>query len=248
MILLEKRSIASWKEECKVFYYPFWDMTYILLIPAFILVMYAQGRVQSTFARYLKVRAASGMTGAAVARQLLDKNGLHHVNIEVTRNRLGDHYDPRSQTLRLSPEIYRSGSLAALGVAAHETGHAVQHATAYIPLNIRNSLVPVANFGSTLAWPLAIFGLIAGIPDLISIGIVVFTAAVLFQVVTLPVEYNASRRAMAMLVDGQYITPSEAKHTRSVLNAAALTYVAALAVAVANLLRLFMLRGMARDD
>jgi Zn-dependent membrane protease YugP len=229
-------------------FYPFWDVTYILLIPAILFTLYAQGKVQSTFAKYLRVRASSGRVGADVARELLDRNGLHDVKVEMTPRRLGDHYDPRTRVLRLSPEVYRSSSLAALGVAAHETGHAVQHAREYVPLNFRNSLFPVANIGSTLAWPLAVFGLIAGLPDLINIGIVVFMGAVLFQLVTLPVEFNASNRAMAMLVDGGYVTRNEAVHTKSVLNAAAMTYVAAMAVAVTNLLRLFILRGMARDD
>lgn len=231
-----------------MFFYPFWDVTYILLFPAILFTLYAQAKVQSTFARYLRVRAASGRVGADVARELLDRNGLHDVRIEMTPRRLGDHYDPRARVLRLSPEVYRSSSLAALGVAAHEAGHAVQHAREYVPLNLRNSLFPVANIGSTLAWPLALFGLFAGLPDLINIGIVIFMAAVLFQLVTLPVEFNASNRAMAMLTEGGYVTQAEAKHTKAVLNAAALTYVAAMAVAVMNLLRLFMLRGMVRDD
>jgi Zn-dependent membrane protease YugP len=229
-------------------FYPFWDVTYILLIPAILFALYAQARVQSTFAKYLRVRASSGMVGADVARALLDKNGLYHVRVEMTPQRLGDHYDPRTKVLRLSPEVYRSSSLAALGIAAHETGHALQHANEYVPLNLRNNLFPIANIGSTLAWPLAVLGLIAGSPNLINVGILIFMAAVLFQAVTLPVEFNASRRAMAMLSDGGYITQSESGHTRKVLSAAALTYVAAMAVAVMNLLRLFVLRGMVRDD
>jgi Zn-dependent membrane protease YugP len=229
-------------------FYPYWDPTYILIIPAMFLVLLAQSRVQLVFSKYLRVRASSGRTGADVARELLDRNGLHDVKIELTRHRLGDHYDPRTKTLRLSPEVYRSPSLAALGVAAHETGHAIQHDRAYIPLSIRNNLFPVASIGSSLAFPLAIFGLFAGLPGLIDFGIVIFLAAVLFHLVTLPVEFNASSRAMEMLLDGGYVTGTEAKHTRKVLNAAALTYVAAMAVAVTNLLRLFFLRGMTRDD
>lgn len=222
----------------------FYDPTYMLLIPALLLALYAQAKVNSTFQRYLRVPASSGVSGAQAARLLLDRNNLHHVPVEITRHHLGDHYDPRQKVLRLSPEVYHGRSLAALGVAAHETGHALQHAQAYIPLNIRNAIFPVASFGSSLAFPLFFVGLIFQTGFLMDLGILLFTAAVLFQVITLPVELNASSRALYMLENAGFLSRgTEVQGARKVLSAAALTYLAATAMAVMQLLRLLVLRG-----
>jgi Zn-dependent membrane protease YugP len=221
----------------------FGDWTWIIVFPALILAMYAQSKVNSTFHQYLREYSRSGKTGAQVARELLDSNGLHDVPVEVTPGSLTDHYDPRSRTLRLSSPVYQSSSLAALGVAAHETGHALQHADNYVPLGIRNNIFPIAAFGSRMAFPLFFMGLIFRGPMLMDLGILLFTAALLFQVITLPVEYNASKRAMALLTTGGYLVEDEAPKARAVLDAAALTYVAATAVAVMQLLRLLVLRG-----
>ncbi|HHV62647.1 MAG TPA: zinc metallopeptidase [Firmicutes bacterium] len=228
----------------------FWDPTYILIIPAMIFALYAQSRVQSAFARYSRVSSRRGMRGAEVAREILDQSGLREVRIEQIGQELGDHYDPRAKVLRLSPQVYGGNSLAALGVAAHEAGHAIQDSVNYLPLAIRHSLVPVANFGSNLAFPLFLIGFIfagSGLSWLMTLGIWIFIGVVAFQVVTLPVEYNASSRALALLEGGGYLTREEIGHARVVLNAAALTYLAATAVAVTQLLRLLILRSSRRD-
>lgn len=228
-------------------FFPFFDPTMIIVIPGLILAMYAQSKVKTTFDRYSRVAASSGMSGARVARAMLDRMGLSHVNVEMTQGHLSDHYDPRKKVLRLSPPVYQGTSLASLGVAAHEAGHAVQHSVGYFPLNLRNSLVPVANFGSTLAFPLFLIGLFMS-PSLVTIGLYLFSAVVIFQVVTLPVEFNASRRAMLALEQGGYISGQEAKGTKAVLDAAALTYVAAALVGLLNLLRLMLIAGVFRRD
>ncbi|MFB5067070.1 MAG: zinc metallopeptidase [Candidatus Wallacebacter cryptica] len=222
------------------FYY---DPTWILVLPALIFAMWAQSKVSSTYRKYLRVFASSNYTGAQVARYLLDANGLHDVRIEMARGTLTDHYDPRTKTLRLSKPVYESSSVASLGVAAHETGHAVQHAENYVPLGIRNNLWPVASFGSQAAFPLFFIGLLFGIPVLTTIGIWFFVAALAFQVVTLPVEFNASRRALNMLTEAGFITQAERPKAKEVLSAAALTYVAAVAVSAMQLLRLLVLRN-----
>ena len=228
-------------------YLPFYDSTMLLLIPGIILAFYAQTKVKSTFERYSKVISVKKTTGAEVARAILDSEGLEDVNVEMIGGNLSDHYDPRQKVLRLSPEVHRGSSLASLGVAAHETGHAIQHATGYWPLNIRHGLVPVANFGSKLAFPLFIIGLLFASPGLTKLGIYMFSAVVLFQLVTLPVEFNASKRAIAILEGQGYITSSEVAGTKSVLDAAALTYVAAALVGLLSLLRLILLsRGRNR--
>lgn len=219
------------------------DSTFLLLIPAFILAMIAQARVQSTFNKYSQVRAQTHKTGAAVARELLDEAGLHDVPVEPVGGRLSDHYDPRSRTVRLSQDVHGGRSIAALAVAAHETGHALQHANGYVPLAVRSSLFPVAAFGSQAAFPLFFVGLLFASDALMTIGIWVFLAALAFQVVTLPVEFDASRRAMRLLDAGGYLATEEARGARSVLTAAALTYVAAVAVSLMQLLRLILLRG-----
>ena len=215
----------------------------VLLLPALALTLYAQAKVKNTFERMSRVRAASGMTGAQVAESLLRRNQINDVDVEEVAGTLSDHYDSRAKKLRLSREVYRSSSLAALGVAAHETGHALQHRQSYAPLNLRQSIFPVANLGSSLGIPLFIAGLFLSLPILRDAGIVIFAGAVLFHVVTLPVEFNASRRALAQLSSGGYLRADEIAGARRVLNAAALTYVAAAAMAAVHLIRLLLIRG-----
>jgi hypothetical protein len=224
-----------------MFYYN--DPTFFLLIPAFLLALYAQFKVQSTFAKYSQVNSHCGLPGARVGRELLDSAGLKSIPVQQVEGNLTDHYDPRDKTLHLSGGVYGSPSVAALGVVAHEVGHALQDSKSYAPLAFRNNLVPVASLGSQLAIPLFFFGLIASFPLLMDLGIIAFSLAVAFQVVTLPVEFNASSRAIKILSDGKYLTAEEVPMARAVLNAAALTYVAATAMAVLNLVRLLALRG-----
>jgi hypothetical protein len=223
------------------------DPYYIMLVmPAVLFALYAQSRVQGTFNQYLNVRNIRGYTGAQIAREILDSQGLYDVQVEMIGGHLTDHYDPRTKVVRLSQSVYSSTSVAAVGVAAHETGHAIQHRVSYAPLVFRNSLVPIANIGSHAAIPLAILGLIAGLEPLVNFGIILFTAVVVFQVVTLPVEFNASGRALEILETRGFLSRDELQPTKKVLNAAALTYVAAAAVGIANLLRLVLIAGMGR--
>ncbi|HBT46981.1 MAG TPA: peptidase [Peptococcaceae bacterium] len=224
-------------------FFPIFDPTFILLIPAIILSLYAQFKVQSTFERYSRVASRRGMTGAQVARDMLDRAGLHNVRVEMVQGFLSDHYDPRIKVLRLSPAVYQSSSLASLGVAAHEAGHALQHRTGYLPLQLRSALVPVVSFGSNLAIPLLLIGILLGLPSLARLGVYAFTLVVLFTLITLPVEFNASRRAVALLETGGYLSGQELVGARRVLNAAALTYVAAALTAVLNLVRFIILAG-----
>ena len=229
-----------------MFYY--YDPTYLLLIPGLILALYAQFKVSSTFARFKKEPSRSGLTGAQIARQILDTNGCGSVRIERVPGSLTDHYDPENGVLRLSEEVYGSRSIAALGVAAHEAGHAIQDATDYGPMRIRATLVPVANIGSSAAIPLFMLGLIFSWEPLLKIGILCFSLAVLFYVVTLPVEFNASGRAVALLASG-YLPDDEVQGVKKVLSAAALTYVAAALQAILQLLRLVLLANSRnRDD
>jgi Predicted Zn-dependent protease len=227
----------------------YFDWTFFLLIPAFILAIYAQVKVKSTFNKFLEVPAASGQTGAQIARELLDRSHLSDVPVELTPETLSDHYDPRTRVLRLSPEVYHGRSLASLGVAAHETGHAIQHSHAYVPLTVRNAIFPVASFGSNLGYILFFIGLIfGGNTFLIDLGIILFSFFVFFTVVTLPVEFNASSRGLAMLTDCGFLTRGEEEAgARKVLSAAALTYVAAAAMAILQLVRMLLIRGR-RDD
>jgi len=220
----------------------FWDPTMLLLIPALILGIWAQARVKSAYAKFSKIRAMSGMTGAQAARYLLDRAGLSEVKIEPIPGNLTDHYDPRTKVLRLSEGVYASPSLAALGIAAHETGHALQHADHYSPMQVRSSLVPVANLGSAALWPLLIGGFLFGIKPFITIGILLYSFAVLFHLVTLPVEFNASSRALKVLEGSGALHPTEIDGARKVLSAAAMTYVAATLAAVLTLIRLLILR------
>ncbi len=229
-------------------YYPYFDPTYILVIIGVVISLAASARVRSTFARYSRVRSMSGLTGAQAAQRLLQASGIYDVQIEHVRGNLTDHYDPRTKVLRLSDSVYGQSSLAAIGVAAHECGHAIQHQHAYFPLQLRSAIVPVANFGSMMAWPIILLGLfLGGSPLLINIGIILFTAAVLFQVITLPVEFNASKRAITRLGETKILYDEELRQSKKVLNAAALTYVAAAAASILQLLRLIILFGGGRN-
>ncbi len=229
------------------FYYRF-DPTYLLLIIGVLLSLAASSRLRRTFNKYSQVRSASGMTGAQAARRILNSRGLYDVQVLPVSGNLTDHYDPRTRRVCLSQSSYNQTSLAAVGVAAHECGHAVQHAENYGPLNLRSSLVPVANLGSTLAWPLFLIGLIFSMRPLLTAGIVLFSAAVIFQLVTLPVEYNASDRALRLLTETGILGTDEVRGSRKVLSAAALTYVAALAGSILQLLRLIILAGGRNHD
>jgi hypothetical protein len=224
----------------------YWDSTMILLIPAILFTMYAQSRISGTFRKYSRVPSKNGYTARDVARKVLDMNGLTNVRIERVRGNLTDHYDPRKQVLRLSDSVHGSTSIAAIGVAAHEAGHAVQHSTGYIPLLMRNTIAPIAGFGSNLSWILILAGLLMNWFELIQAGIVFFLAVVIFQLITLPVEFNASKRAIALLSEGGIITGQEIGPARKVLNAAALTYVAAALTAVLQLLRFILLANRRR--
>lgn len=219
------------------------DPTFIIILPAIILAMYAQSKVSSTFNKFLRVRSSYGYTGYDVARRLLDYHGLNDVPIELIAGRLSDHYDPRKRVLRLSRDVYESSSIASVGVAAHECGHAIQHQEGYAPLVVRNAIAPVASFGSQAAWFFIIGGFVFSWINLIDIGILLFAAAVVFQIITLPVEFNASSRAIALLESNGLISQSETRPAREVLRAAALTYVAAALSAVLQLVRLFLIRG-----
>ncbi len=229
-------------------YYWRFDPTYLLIIIGMLLSLAASAKLKSTFAVYRGRRSASGLTGAEAARRILNAAGITDVQIVPVKGSLTDHYDPRSKTVRLSEDIYGQTSLAAVGVAAHECGHAIQHHIDYAPLSIRSALVPVANFGSTLSWPLFLAGLIFSIQPLLTLGIVLFSFAVLFQLVTLPVEFNASSRALHMLESTGILSRDENSGARKVLRAAALTYVAALASSILQLLRLIILAGGRRSD
>ena len=224
------------------------DGTYILIVIGMVLSMLASSRVKTTFAKYQRVRSMSGMTGAEAAQRILRQSGIYDVRVERVSGSLTDHFDPRSKVLRLSDSVYGSSSVAAVGVAAHECGHAVQHEKGYVPLSIRSALVPVANFGANLAWPVFLMGLIFSIGPLLDIGILLFLAAVLFQLVTLPVEFNASSRALRLLESNGILYGEEIRDTRKVLSAAALTYVASLAASVLQLLRLIILAGGRRRN
>ena len=224
----------------------FYDWTFIILLPALMLAFYAQAKVTSTFNRYLRESSTSGVTGAQAARMILNANGLHDVPVELSsRGGLSDHYDPRTRTLRLSNQVYQSSSVAALGVAAHEVGHALQHAKGYVPLSIRNGLFPVASFGSQLAFPLFILGFIFAADSLMQLGIWFFLAALLFQVVTLPVEFNASGRAIQLLRNSGLITVGE-ETSKGCVKCSCFNYVAAVAMSAAQLLRLLILRDSRR--
>lgn len=225
----------------------FIDSTFIIILPAIALTIYAQIKVQSTFNKYLKIPSKSNETGYSVARRLLDSNGLYSIPVEVTSGKLSDHYDPTSRVVRLSEDVYYGNSLASISVAAHETGHAIQHSTAYTPLMMRHRLFKVANIGSSLSWVLIVAGMIFTQSKLILLGIIFFTAAVAFQVITLPVEFNASSRALSLLEKNAILSRDEVKGSRKVLDAAALTYVAAALTSVLELLRLLAIYNRNND-
>lgn len=231
-------------------YFPFfYDWTYLLLIPALLLSLWAQFRVSSTFNRFSRVRASSGMTATQMAEQLLHAEGVYDVSVERTRGNLTDHYDPKNMVLRLSDSTANSTSVAALGVAAHEAGHVLQHRDGYAPLMLRTAAVPVVNIGSNLSWPLFLVGLIVSWEPLVYAGIALFALAVLFAIITLPVEFNASKRALAALEANGYLQPGEEmRGAKKVLSAAAMTYVASAFMAIMQLLRLLAIAGVRRDD
>lgn len=232
----------------------FGDWTILVLIPAMIFAIIAQARVQSTFNKYNKVETARRISGAEAARRILDKNGLYNVRVERVQGHLTDHFDPRTNVIRLSDATYSSTSVAALGVAAHEAGHAVQHATGYLPIKIRSAIIPVTQLGSRLAMPIFLIGLlltcfsyvdgyVGGI--IMTVGIALFSLTALFQLITLPTEFNASARALTVLEDTELLCGDEIKGARRVLSAAAMTYVAALATSLASLLRLILIASNA---
>ena len=230
------------------------DYTYIVLVlPAVIFAMWASAKVNSTYQKYSQERNARGITGAQAARMVLDANGLSDVRVERIQGNLTDHFDPRTNVVRLSDGVYSSASTAAIGIACHEVGHAVQHAHNYLPVKIRTAIVPITNIGSKLALPLIIIGILLGsfsmmFYDLIYVGIACFGLSTLFQLVTLPTEFNASRRAIESIEANGILYSSEMAGTKKVLTAAALTYVAALAVSLAQLLRLLIMFGGRRRD
>lgn len=229
-----------------MYYGYYFDPTYYMVVIGAVICLIASARVKRTFNKYAKVRSASGMTGAQAAERMLRMSGIYDVTVQRVSGNLTDHYDPRNKTLNLSDSVYDSSSVAAVGVAAHECGHAIQHDVGYVPLQIRSSIVPVANIGSTMAWPLILIGLLfSGSTGrlLITIGIWAFSLAVLFQLITLPVEFNASDRAVRFLDETSMLNQEELKYTKRVLRAAALTYVAGAAAAILQLLRLVLLFG-----
>lgn len=225
------------------------DIWYLVLVlPAFLVALIAQARVKSTFNKFNQYRTSAGITGAEAARRVLDANGLQHVRIEHVQGELTDHYDPTTDVIRLSDSTYMSPSIAAAGVAAHEAGHACQYAQEYAPIRLRTSMVKICNIGANLSWPAILLGYLLSFRPLVFIGIVLFSLSVLFQLVTLPVEFDASKRAIAALQQGGIMTEPELDGTKKVLKAAAMTYVAALAVSVANLLRLVLIFGRRNRD
>lgn len=226
----------------------FWDISMIILIPGLLLAMYAQAKVSSTYNRYKKVTSHSGYTGAQFARKMLNDNGLYDVTITQISGRMSDHYDPRANQVRLSAEVYNGTSIASLGIAAHEVGHAVQHATNYFPLTVRNLVVPVTNFSSSIYMLFIFIGIIMNSFSMIQFGIMLFAVIVIFQVITLPVEFNASRRAIATLGGDGILDQEELSGAKRVLGAAAMTYVAAMVTAVLQLLQLLMVFGGHNDD
>lgn len=221
----------------------YWDQTIIILIPALIFSLIAQLMVKGTFSKYSGVRNGRGYTGADAARAILDRNGLSYIRIEHINGELTDHYDPSANVIRLSDSVYNNDSVAAVGVAAHEAGHAVQYAEGYGPIKVRSAIIPITQFGSNLSTPLVILGIIFSSNVLITAGILLFCTVVLFQAITLPVEFNASGRALKVLREEHFLDDDEMKGAKSVLTAAALTYVAAMFSALASLARLLLIRN-----
>lgn len=228
------------------FYY--YDPTYVLVIIGFVFAMIASTGVQSAFNKYSKMKSYRGYTGADAARKILDDNGLYNVRVEHINGNLSDHYDPKANVIRLSDATYSDTSVAAIGVAAHEAGHAVQHATGYAPIKVRNAIVPAVNICSGLSMPLFLIGLIFALPAITNLGIILFSGALVFQVVTLPVEFNASRRALNILNTSAMLEEDELRGAKKVLKAAAMTYVAAVISTALQLLRLVLLSNSRRRD
>lgn len=231
-----------------MFFYYFDRYYWILIVPAMFFAMWAQMKVSSTYNRYSKVGSARGLSAAQVCRQILDENGLFSVRVERVAGNLTDHYDPKSNVIRLSDSVFYSTSVAAIGVAAHEAGHAVQYAVGYVPIRIRNGVIPISRLGSTLSMPILLVGLLFNSGVLVEVGILLFSTMALFQLVTLPVEFNASVRALRTLGDYHILDDEETRMAGKVLQAAALTYVAALISSIAQLLRLILLYGRRSDD
>ena len=221
----------------------YFDWTVLIVLPALIISIWAQIKVSTTFNKYAKLYSKRGMTGADAARRILDSHGLHNVKVEHIRGQLTDHYDPRENVIRLSDAVYGSVSAAAIGVAAHEAGHAVQHAEGYFPIRVRSAVIPATRFGSMLSIPLFFIGLILASPALLLAGIVLYSLVTIFQLVTLPVEFNASARAIRVLRSSGMLSEEELSASKKVLTAAALTYVAALLTSLLTLLRLIVLAG-----
>lgn len=226
--------------------YVFFDSTYLLLLPAILFALIAQIKVSSTFEKYSRVSSSRGLTGMDVARKILDENGLFNVSIERVPGKLTDHFDPKSNVVRLSDSVYGSTSVSAIGVAAHEVGHAIQYSKDYVPMKIRSGIIPLTRIGSTLSLPIFLIGMLFAIEPLLNIGIWLYVGVVAFQLVTLPVEFNASRRALATLENYHILEEDELKQSRKVLSAAALTYVAALFTALMSLFRLILLSNRRR--
>ncbi|UFH66380.1 zinc metallopeptidase [Clostridium cadaveris] len=224
----------------------YFDSTYLLLIPAIIISMWAQTKVNSTFNKYVRGASHRGYSGAEAARIILDSNGLNNVAIELTRGKLSDHYDPSQRVLRLSNDVYYGTSLASIGVAAHECGHAIQHKVEYAPLKLRSASVPLANIGSNLSWIIFLLGLVFSIKQLVTAGIVLFAAVVIFQLITLPVEFDASARALQQVRNTGILYDDELVGAKKVLDAAAMTYIAAAIMAISQLIRLIAISR--RDD
>ncbi len=228
-------------------FYPFFDPTMILLVPAIIISFWAQSKINSAYSKYSQVRTINGYTGQQVARMMLDEAGLFDVRIELINSKLGDHYDPTSKILRLSPEVYSGASISSAGIAAHEVGHALQHKERYAPLVIRNSIVPIVNIGSNVSWMLFFVGILLGFKGLTTLGIILFSGVVIFQLITLPVEFDASTRALNILKSRGILYGDETKSAQKVLDAAAMTYVAATLMAVSQLIRLIAISNRRND-
>ena len=222
------------------------DYTYLIILPAFLFGLYAQMKVSSTFSKYQSVQSSRGVTGAQAARRILDDNGLYDVAVVKICGNLPDNFNPKTRTVSLSGSVYGSTSVAAIGVAAHECGHAVQHATGYTPIKIRSALVPVTNFGSSAGFVILLVGMLFGSYPIAMLGVLLYSLMAVFQAVTLPVEFNASKRALATLEASGMLVGEELKMSRSVLSAAAMTYVAALVSSLATILRLLLIVGSSR--
>ncbi len=228
------------------FYYDYYYL--VLIVPALLIATWAQFKVNSTFNKYSKMRASRGYTAAQIARSMLDENGLYNVAVERVSGNLTDHYDPKANVIRLSDSVYNSTSVAAIGVAAHETGHAIQYAKGYAPIKLRSAVIPLTQIGSTLSMPLILLGFVFSMRPLVIGGIILFSLVALFQFITLPVEFNASRRALEALENREYLYDEELVGARKTLSAAAMTYVAALLVSLMQLLRLILLFGRRNND